>query len=131
MLFSQLFNELEHDAKPLLSAAAKWAEQEGLVIVKQVQAEVKTKTPAELVALFNSTVGSSLGVSVQPGATISADAQALLTTALARAKASELSGSSLRTSILNAGIEQAELLFKGLTGDTATAPPLATPATTK
>jgi hypothetical protein len=121
-IFGHLFDQLEHDAKPLLSAAAKWAETEGLAIVKEVEAEIKSKAPAELASLFNATIGTKLGVSIPASATLSDTATDLLKTTLARVKAQEVSGSSLRASILNTGLEQALLLLKGKAGDTKTAP---------
>lgn len=121
-LFSKVFDELDHRAQPLLSAAAKWAETNGLSIVRAIENEVKAQAPGALVATFNKTLGSSLGITLPTGATLSDDATSLLITALARTKAQATSGATLRTSVLNAGIEQAVLLLKGAAGDTATAP---------
>ena len=122
-LFSTLFADLEHEAKPLLTAAAKWAEAEGQLIVKEVEAELKGKGAAELIALFNEFVAPAIGVVWPAGVTtLTAGATDLLFTALARSKAAEVSGATLRTSVLNAGIEQAVLLVKGALGDTKTAP---------
>lgn len=121
-VFGHIFDQIEHDAKPLLSAAAKWGEQEGLAIVREVQAELKSKGPAELVSLFNDNVGNKIGVTLPATATLSDAAHDLLTTAIARAKAADVSGTSLRASVLNAGLEQAVLLLKGQNKDTDTAP---------
>jgi hypothetical protein len=121
------FEGLEHEAKPLLSAAAKWAESEGLAIVREVEAELKGKLPGELVTLFNEYVAPTLGFVLPAETTLTAVGTDLLSTALARVKAAEVSGTSLRASVINAGIEQAILLAKGAIGDTATAP---VPATT-
>lgn len=121
-LFSKVFDQLDHAAKPLLSAAAKWAETDGLTIVRGVEQKIKAQAPAALVATFNKTLGSSLGVTLPPGSTLSADATNLLITAMARAEAESTSGAKLRSSVLNAGIEQAVLLLKGAAGDTTTTP---------
>ncbi len=123
------FEGVEHEAKPLLTAAAKWAESEGLSIVREVEAELKGKLPGELVLLFNQFVAPALGFTMPGASTLTAVGLDLLSTALARVKAAEVSGGSLRVSVLNAGIEQAILLAKGQTGDTSTAPvPVAKPA---
>ncbi len=120
--FGRIFETLEHDSKPLLSAAAHWAESEGIVIVQLVEAEVKSLATPELVALFNSFVGKEIGILLPAGASLGFEAIDLLITAIARSRAQQKSGTTLRTSILNAGIEQAVLLLKGQTGDTSVAP---------
>ena len=129
--FAHLFETLEHDSKPLLSAAAHWAESEGIVIVQLVEAEVKSLATPELVALFNSFIGKEIGLLLPPGANLGFEAIDLLITAIARSRAQQKSGATLRTSVLNAGIEQAVLFLKGQTGDTSvtpTAPIAAQPA---
>ena len=119
-LFSHFLNEIEHDAKPLLLAAAQWAEKEGMTLVRELEAEVQSKG---LIPLFNETLGATLGFTIPAGATLAAEAVDLLTTALARNKAQAVSGANVRASVLNAGVEQAVLLVKGQIGDTATVPP--------
>ena len=122
MSLLHLFEGAEHEAKPLLAAAAKWAEAEGLLIVKEVKMELAGKTPAEAIALFNQFVAPELGFAIPAGATLTAVAGDLLSTALARSKAAAISGTTLRASVLNAALEQAVLLAHAAAGDTSAAP---------
>ena len=122
---SDLLHTLDHDAKPLLSAAAKYAETEGKVIVQEVEAEIKAKGPAELLTLFETTLQATFGFQLPVGTSLSSISSAgfaLLTTAVARERALQQSGSVLRPSVINEGIEQAVLLLKAAVGDTKTAP---------
>ena len=120
--FRKLWDQVEHDAKPLLSASAHFAESEGLVIVKEVGKQMAAAGEAGLVVLFNQYVGPQIGVTLPANTVLTAVASDLLGTSMARAKAASALGTQLRVSVLNAGIEEALLLAKGAAGDTRTAP---------
>ncbi len=121
--FLKLFGKLKQDAAPLLDAAEQWARAEGLAIVREVEAEIAGKTGPELQAFINGILSRTFGVLAEPvGGLLSSAAIDLAITALAREKAKLASGKTWRTAVLNAGIEEALLLLKGQSGDTATAP---------
>lgn len=129
--FRKLWDQVEHDAKPLLSAAAQFAEDEGMQIVRQVALDMEAAGPEGLVVLFNKWVAPLLGVDALPPTTkvLSDVAIDLLATVIARARAQESEGTRLRVSVLNAGVEQAVLLVKGAAGDKTVAPTWPPPAT--
>lgn len=114
-IFSFLFDKLRHDAAPLLKAAAEWAEEEGLSLARDVEAELRDKLPTDLIPLFNEFVGPQLGFALPAGAAVTAFGLALLKREMAKSLTSK--STDLRASVLNAGVEQAALLLKGEQGD--------------
>ena len=117
-----LWKKILKDAAPLEDAAKQWAKTEGLALVEEIDRELAAKTAPELKAFLNGVLERTFGV-VIPGAgeAISQAALDLAVTALARERAKLASGASLRTAVLNAGIEEAVLLLKAALGDTQTA----------
>ena len=91
-IFETLFHQAEHDAKPLLQAAAHWAESVGLDLVRQIETEIAAFDQEKLAALFNLALGPSLGIQLPLGVTLAGDALDLLITALARTRAAGISG---------------------------------------